>query len=170
MKSFINTLPRDNDKKFSKYSVNEEDEYIYNNNDLYEELKDLNSNKIKNNNNFHKNKYSSKSNMQDNDSINNSLLNLESNKLYHKDQNVNLKKITISENANFSQKNKDKKYKNPFTSKYLKTDNQNDLIGPRDKKKDISKYVQKGNKSKKTKQNNVDGKKLNFSWPAVSHI
>ena len=167
LKSFINTLPRENDKKFSKYSVNEEDEYIYNNNDLYEELKDLNSNKIKNNNNFHKNKYSSKSNMQDNDSINNSLLNLESNKLYHKDQNVNLKKITISENANFSQKNKDKKYKNPFSSKYLKTDNQNDLIGPRDKKKDISKYVQKGNKSKKTKQNNVDGKTRNTNKPKV---
>ena len=167
LKSFINTLPRENDKKFSKYSVNEEDEYIYNNNDLYEELKDLNSNKIKNNNNFHKDKYPSKRNMHDNDSTNNSLLNLESNKLYHKDQNVNLKKITISENVNYSQKNKDKKYKNPFSSKYLKTDNQNDLIGLRDKKKDISKYVQKGNKSKKTKQNNVDAKTRNTNKPKV---
>ncbi len=161
LKSSMNTTQKD--KNISKYSVNEEDEYIFSNNDLYEELKDLNSNKNRKNNN-NKNKLSSKNNIYENDLINNSLLNLESNKLYHKDQNINLKKVTISENTNTSQKYKDKKYKNP--SNYVKTENRVDF-----KKKDILKYVQKGNnKYAKNKQNKFDFSKLrNTNKPKMTN-
>ena len=156
LKYLINTSQCGKDKKLSKYSVNEEDEFIYNNNELFKELKDLNSNKSKNNNKFN-NKYSLKANKSiDLNSISGSLLNLESNKLYSKkERNLNLKKINISESANLSKKNKDKKYINPFN--YIKTESQNDVIGIKDKKKDkgILKYIKKGNNNNKI-QNNID--------------
>ena len=89
LKYYIN----DKDKKLTRYPVNEEDEFIYNSNDLYKDLKDLNSNKL-NNKKILNNKYRLKTaNSIDFDSISSSLLNLESNKLYSKkDQNLNLKK------------------------------------------------------------------------------
>ena len=156
LKYLINTSQCGKDKKLSKYSVNEEDEFIYNNNELFKELKDLNSNKSKNNNKFN-NKYSLKTTKSiDLNSISGSLLNLESNKLYSKkERNLNLKKINISESANLSKKNKDKKYINPFN--YIKTESQNDVIGIKDKKKDkgILKYIKKGNNNNKI-QNNID--------------
>ena len=144
-------------KKLSKFSVNEEDEYEYNsntnNNDLFKELKDLNSNK--NNDIFTGKKLSlkiCKSNEIDSINGSGSLLNLASNKLYNKkEQNLNLKKINISENTNLSMKNKDKKYKNPFISNHLKTEIENDIKGLKGKKKDILQFVQKGNKNKKIK-------------------
>ena len=158
LKNYINVSLKDKNKNMSKYSVNEEDEYFINNNDFYEELKDLNSNKIKNNafNNNKKNKQSLK-NINDNDSISSSLLNLESNKLYsNKDQNLNLKKINVSENT---QKNK----KNRNQISYLKTEYQNEINSTRDKKKELLKFVKKGNnnKIKKNKQNNNELKTRN---------
>ncbi len=160
LKYYIN----DKDKKLTRYPVNEEDEFIYNSNDLYKDLKDLNSNKL-NNKKILNNKYRLKTaNSIDFDSISSSLLNLESNKLYSKkDQNLNLKKINVSESANITIKNKDKKYKAQFN--YLKTESQNDTFRLKDKKKDKDslKYKQKGsNKKKKNKQHNVDLKTRNI--------
>ena len=160
LKYYIN----DKDKKLTRYPVNEEDEFIYNSNDLYKDLKDLNSNKL-NNKKILNNKYRLKTaNSIDFDSISSSLLNLESNKLYSKkDQNLNLKKINVSESANITIKNKDKKYKAQFN--YLKTESQNDTFRLKDKKKDKDslKYKQKGsNKKKKNKQQNVDLKTRNI--------
>ena len=169
---FINVSRRDKNKKLSKFSVNEEDEYAYNsnnNNDLLKELKDLNSNKNKNNELFTDKKLSLKTcKSNEIDSINSSLLNLESNKLYSKkEQNLNLKKINISENTNLSMKNKDKKYKNPFISNNLKTENENDFTVLKDKKKDILKYIQKGNKNKKSKQHPINLKTRNSNKQKV---
>ena len=160
LKYYIN----DKDKKLTRYPVNEEDEFIYNSNDLYKDLKDLNSNKL-NNKKILNNKYRLKTaNSIDFDSISSSLLNLESNKLYSKkDQNLNLKKINVSESANITIKNKDKKYKTQFN--YLKTESQNDTFRLKDKKKDKDslKYKQKGsNKKKKNKQHNIDLKTRNI--------
>ena len=160
LKYYIN----DKGKKLTRYPVNEEDEFIYNSNDLYKDLKDLNSNKL-NNKKILNNKYRLKTaNSIDFDSISSSLLNLESNKLYSKkDQNLNLKKINVSESANITIKNKDKKYKTQFN--YLKTESQNDTFRLKDKKKDKDslKYKQKGsNKKKKNKQHNVDLKTRNI--------
>ena len=173
LKNYINVSRRDKNKKLSRFSVNEEDEYAYNSNtnsnDLFKELKDLNSNKNKNNDIFSDKKLSLKTcKSNEIDSINGSLLNLESNKLYSKkEQNLNLKKINISENTNLSIKNKDKKYKNPFISNHLKTENENDFTGLKDKKKDILKYIQKGNKNKKLKQNPIDLKTRNINKPKI---
>jgi hypothetical protein len=168
LKYLINASQNGKDKKLSKYSVKEEDEFIYNSNELFKELKDLNSNKSKNNNKFN-NKYSLKTTKSiDLNSISGSLLNLESNKLYSKkEQNLNLKKINISESANLSKKNKDKKYINPFN--YIKTESQNDVIGIKDKKKDkgILKYIQKGNNKNKKIQNNIDLRTRNINKPKV---
>ena len=175
LKYFINVSRRDKNKKLSKFSVNEEDEYAYNSNtntnDLFKELKDLNSNKNKNSDIFTGKKLSLKTcKSNEIDSINGSgsLLNLESNKLYSKkEQNLNLKKINISENTNLSMKNKDKKYKNPFISNNLKTEIENDFTGLKDKKKDILKFVQKGNRIKKSKQNPINLKTRNSNKPKV---
>ena len=151
--------------KINRYSVNEEDEFIYNSNELFKELKDLNSNKSKNNDKFN-NKYSLKTTKSiDLDSISISLLNLESNKLYSKkERNLNLKKINISESANLSKKNRDRKNKNQFN--YMKEEMQNDIMEIKGKKKDkdILKYIHKGNnKNKKIIQNEVDLKTRNIN-------
>ena len=170
LKNYINVSTKEKSKNKKsdlniKFTVNEEDEYMYNNNDLYEELKDLNSNKI-NKNTFKPNKLSSKNiTLNDTDSVNGSLLNLESNKLYankeqNKDQNLTLKKLNLGE------PNKNKKYKNQNTSNYLKTEIHNDVLSLRDKKKDNIKYLQKGNyKFKKKIQNNNDNKTRNMNKP-----
>ena len=168
LKYLINDSQNGKDKKLSKYSVNEEDEFIYNSNELFKELNELNSNKSKNNYKYN-NKYFLKTTKSiDLNSINGSLLNLESNKLYSKkEQNLNLKKINISESGNLSKKNKDKKYRNPFN--YIKTENQNDIIGIKNKKKDkgILKYIQKGNNKNKKIQNNIDLKTRDINKPKV---
>ena len=164
LKNYINVSKKEksNNKKSNlniKYPVNEEDEYTYNNNDLFEELRNLNSNKI-NKNNFNK---PSKNNIfNDTDSMNGCLLNLESNKLYNnkeqsKEQSLTLKKINLSETTN-----KNKKYKNQNTSNYLKTDVQNDILSFRDKKKDNPKYPLKASyKFKKKNHNNNETKTRN---------
>ena len=165
---FINS-PKDKNKiLFNRSTVIEEDEFINNSNDLFNDLKELNSNKSINNDN---NKIISINapNNNDYDSINGSLLNLQSNKLYsNKEKNFNLKKINISDNSNSSLKNKNNNYKNTLFSKNLKTENQNDLIGFKEKKKDILKYIQKGNNlAKKCKLNNNDVKTRNNNKPKV---
>ena len=172
-KNYINVSTKEKSKNKRsdlniKFTVNEEDEYMYNNNDLYEELKDLNSNKI-NKNNYKPNKLSSKNiTLNDTDLISGSLLNLESNKLYankeqNRDQNLTLKKLNLGE------ANKNRKYKNQNTSNYLKTEIQNDVLSFRDKKKDNIKYIQKGNyKFKKKIQNNNDNKTRNMNKPKAN--
>ena len=165
---FINS-PKDKDKLlFNRSTVIEEDEFINNSSDLFNDLKELNSNKNNNNDN---NKIISinSPNNNDYDSINGSLLNLQSNKLYsNKEKNFNLKKINISDNSNSSLKNKNNNFKNALNSKHLKTENQNDLIGFKEKKKDILKYIQKGNNlAKKCKLNNNDVKTRNNNKPKV---
>ena len=109
LKNYINvsTKEKSNNKKSNlniKYPVNEEDEYTYNNNDLFEELKNLNSNKINKNNFNNRNRISKKNIFNETDSINGCLLSLESNKLNNnkeqsKEQNLTLKKINLSENC-----------------------------------------------------------------------
>ena len=158
IKDSANNTQREKENQLTKFAVNEEDEYTYDSNDLFKELKELNSNK-------NNNKFKIKSgNSNDIDSANGSLLNLESNKLYSKkERNINLKKINVSESANVSIKHKDKKLKNSFISNHLKTENPNDIISAKDKKKDTLKYVHKGNnnKTKKMKQYNIDLKTRN---------
>ena len=158
-KKFLNTSQKD--KNLSKYYVNEEDEDIYNNNDLFEELKNLNSNRIKNGNSK-RNNVSSKNNIYENDFVNNTLLNLESNKLYHK--NINLKKVNTIDSANVTQKNKDKKLNNTNITNQVKNEKKNDSIILKDKKRDTLKNTQKGNiKLPKNKQNNADSTKYRNS-------
>ncbi len=158
-KKFLNTSQKD--KNLSKYYVNEEDEDIYNNNDLFEELKNLNSNRIKNGNSK-RNNVSSKNNIYENDFVNNTLLNLESNKLYHK--NINLKKVNTIDSANVTQKNKDKKVNNTNITNQVKNEKKNDSIILKDKKRDTLKNTQKGNiKLPKNKQNNADSTKYRNS-------
>jgi len=169
LKNFINvsTKEKSKNKKSNlniKYPVNEEDEYTYNNNDLFEELKNLNSNKINKNNFNNRNKISKNNIFNEQDSINSCLLSLESNKLYNnkdqsKEQSLTLKKINLSETTN-----KNKKYKNQNTSNYLKTDVQNDILSFRERKKDNPKYPQKASyKFKKRNHNNNENKTRNIN-------
>jgi hypothetical protein len=127
---------------------------------MFNELKELNNN--------NKN-YSIKGpNSNENDSINISLLNLQSNKLYrNKEKKFNLKRINFSENTNSTIRNKNNN-KNLFISNQLKIENQNDIIDFKDKKKDILKYIQKGNnKSKKSNKINNDLKTRNINNPKI---
>ena len=158
-KFFFNS-PREKKNIFSRYSVNEEDELINNSNEMFNELKELNNN--------NKN-YSIKGpNSNENDSINISLLNLQSNKLYrNKEKKFNLKRINFSENTNSTIRNKNNN-KNLFISNQLKIENQNDIIDFKDKKKDILKYIQKGNnKTKKSNKINNDLKTRNINNPKI---
>ena len=171
LKNYINVSTKEKSKNKKsdlniKYPVNEEDEYTYNNNDLFEELKNLNSNKINKNNFNNRNRISKKNIFNETDSINDCLLSLESNKLNNnkeqsKEQNLTLKKINLSETTN-----KNKKYKNQNTSNYLKTDVQNDILSFRDRKKDKDnqKYPQKASyKFKKKNHNNNENKTRNIN-------
>ena len=155
LNDFINVNRKKENKNLLKYSVNEDDEYAFNNNDLFSEVKEFNSNKSSNKNNSNINSNQLKITNFNEDLINGSLLNLESNKLYsNKENNLNLKKIKIQEKVNIPKKRKYKKLKN--NNNVLKTEyNQSQLIGLKDnKKKDIFKYIQKGNnKTKQNKQN-----------------
>jgi hypothetical protein len=169
LKNYINVSTKEKSKNKKsdlniKYPVNEEDEYTYNNNDLFEELKNLNSNKINKNNFNNRNRISKNNIFNETDSINGCLLSLESNKLNNnkeqsKDQSLTLKKLNLSETTN-----KNKKYKNQNTSNYLKTDVQNDILSFRDKKKDNQKYPQKASyKFKKKNHNNNENKTRNIN-------
>ena len=169
LKNYINvsTKEKSKNKKSNlniKYPVNEEDEYTYNNNDLFEELKNLNSNKINKNNFNNRNRISKNNIFNETDSINGCLLSLESNKLNNnkeqsKDQSLTLKKLNLSETTN-----KNKKYKNQNTTNYLKTDVQNDILSFRERKKDNQKYPQKASyKFKKKNHNNNENKTRNIN-------
>ena len=169
LKNYINVSTKEKSKNKKsdlniKYPVNEEDEYTYNNNDLFEELKNLNSNKINKNNFNNRNRISKNNIFNETDSINGCLLSLESNKLNNnkeqsKDQSLTLKKLNLSETTN-----KNKKYKNQNTSNYLKTDVQNDILSFRERKKDNQKYPQKASyKFKKKNHNNNENKTRNIN-------
>ena len=169
LKNYINvsTKEKSKNKKSNlniKYPVNEEDEYTYNNNDLFEELKNLNSNKINKNNFNNRNKISKSNIFNETDSTSSCLINLESNKLNNnkeqsKEQSLTLKKINLSEATN-----KNKKCKNQNTSNYLKTDVQNDILSFRERKKDNPKYPQKASyKFKKKNHNNNENKTRNIN-------
>ena len=169
LNSFINVHRKKDNINLLKFTVNEDDEYDNNSKDLFKELKDLNSNKSTNKNNFDNNKNPLKisSNFNE-DSINGSLLNLESNKLYsNREQNLNLKKINISDNGNVPKKKKNKKCKN--FNNALKVENQNELGILKDKKKDFLKYIRKGNnKNKQNKQNKISNVRNSFK-PKISY-
>ena len=136
--------------KINNSFLDEDEDYKYNSNDLYQELKDLNSNKIKNTKNISKFFQPKKS--SNTESNNKVLLNLESNKLYrNKDQNSKLKKLNISNNTKC-----EKKQKNGYISNYLKTTKHQDFC--RERKVEPMKFIQKNNnnknKIKKVERNN----------------
>ena len=142
----------------------EAEEYKYNSNDLYEELKELGHNIMKTNNdsnnkNISKFFQSKKSNGIETD--NKALLNLESNKLYrNKDHNPKTKKLNLTNNTKT-----DKRQKNGYISNYLKTTRHQDNIRNKDKKNDVMKFVQKS----KVNNNNNKIKKIERNNNALKH-
>ena len=133
-----------NNIKINNSFLDDEEEYKYNSNDLYQELKDLSSNKVKTNKNI--SKYFQPKKGTNTESNNKSLLNLESNKLYrNKDQNSKLKKLNISNNTKC-----DKKQKNAYIANYLKTTKHQDFC--REKKVEPMKFIQKNNNKNKIKK------------------
>ena len=150
-----NSFPINNNNFFE-----EAEEYKYNSNDLYEELKELGSNKIKiNNKNDTKFFQQKQNNIIQTD--NKALLNLESNKLYrNKDNNPKIKKINIANTMKT-----DKKQKNGYITNYLKTARHQDIIRNKEKKIEVTKFIQKNkvnnndNKIKKNMRNSNYGLK-----------
>ncbi len=150
-----NSFPINNNNFFE-----EAEEYKYNSNDLYEELKELGSNKIKiNNKNDTKFFQQKQNNIIQTD--NKALLNLESNKLYrNKDNNPKIKKINIANTMKT-----DKKQKNGYITNYLKTAKHQDIIRNKEKKIEVTKFIQKNkvnnndNKIKKNMRNSNYGLK-----------
>ena len=150
-----NSFPINNNNFFE-----EAEEYKYNSNDLYEELKELGSNKIKiNNKNDTKFFQQNQKNIIQTD--NKALLNLESNKLYrNKDNNPKIKKINIANTMKT-----DKKQKNGYITNYLKTARHQDIIRNKEKKIEVTKFIQKNkvnnndNKIKKNMRNSNYGLK-----------
>ena len=138
----------------------EAEEYKYNSNDLYEELKELGSNKTKNNNKNDTKFFQPKQNniLQ---TDNKALLNLESNKLYrNKDNNPKIKKLNIANTMKT-----DKKQRNGYISNYLKTARHQDIVHNKEKKIETMKFIQKNkvnnndNKIKKNMRNSNYGLK-----------
>ena len=150
-----NSFPINNNNFFE-----EAEEYKYNSNDLYEELKELGGNKIKiNNKNDTKFFQQNQKNIIQTD--NKALLNLESNKLYrNKDNNPKIKKINIANTMKT-----DKKQKNGYITNYLKTARHQDIIRNKEKKIEVTKFIQKNkvnnndNKIKKNMRNSNYGLK-----------
>jgi len=150
-----NSFPINNNNFFE-----EAEEYKYNSNDLYEELKELGGNKIKiNNKNDTKFFQQKQNNIIQTD--NKALLNLESNKLYrNKDNNPKIKKINIANTMKT-----DKKQKNGYITNYLKTARHQDIIRNKEKKIEVTKFIQKNkvnnndNKIKKNMRNSNYGLK-----------
>ena len=150
------SFPINNNNNFFE----ETEEYKYNSNDLYEELKELGSNKIKiNNKNDTKFFQQKQNNIIQTD--NKALLNLESNKLYrNKDNNPKIKKINIANTMKT-----DKKQKNGYITNYLKTARHQDIIRNKEKKIEVTKFIQKNkvnnndNKIKKNMRNSNYGLK-----------
>ena len=139
-----------NDIKINNSFLDDDEDYKYNSNDLYQELKDLSNHRVKNNKNISKFFQPKKS--SNTESNNKALLNLESNKLYrNKDQNSKLKQLNISNNTKC-----DKKQKNGYISNYLKTTKHQDFC--RERKVEPMKFIQKNNnnknKIKKVERNN----------------
>ena len=154
-----------NNSKINNSFLGEGEEYIYNSNDLYEELKDLGNNKIKNNNQKNSTKNISKffqpkknSNVETDSKV---LLNLESNKLYrNKDSNPKIKKLNISNTMKI-----EKRQKNGYISNYLKTARHQDIVHYKDKKTEAMKFIQKN----KNDNNNIKKKKIERNNHALKH-
>ena len=127
-----------NFKKINTSFFGDGEEYKYNSNDLLEELKELNNNRIKNEKRVAKFFQQKKSNKTEID--NKSLLNLESNKLYrNKEQYTKTKKLNLT----------NKRQKDVYISNYLKTANQQNLINYKDRKIEPMKFIQKNNNNNK---------------------
>ena len=130
-------------KKVNTSFFGDSEEYKYNSNELLEELKELNSNRLRNEKKVVKFFRQKKSNNTETD--NKALLNLESNKLYrNKEQNTKIKKLDLSNYTNY-----DKNQKDGYIANYLKTAKHQNIQNYKEKKIEPMKYIQKNNNNKK---------------------
>ena len=130
-------------KKVNTSFFGDVEEYKYNSNELLEELKELNSNRLRNEKKVAKFFRQKKSNNTETD--NKALLNLESNKLYrNKEQNTKIKKLDLSNYTNY-----DKNQKDGYIANYLKTAKHQNIQNYKEKKIEPMKYIQKNNNNKK---------------------
>ena len=130
-------------KKVNTSFFGDSEEYKYNSNELLEELKELNSNRLRNEKKVAKFFQQKKSNNTETD--NKALLNLESNKLYrNKEQNTKIKKLDLSNYTNY-----DKNQKDGYIANYLKTAKHQNIQNYKEKKIEPMKYIQKNNNNKK---------------------
>ena len=130
-------------KKVNTSFFGDVEEYKYNSNELLEELKELNSNRLRNEKKVVKFFRQKKSNNTETD--NKALLNLESNKLYrNKEQNTKIKKLDLSNYTNY-----DKNQKDGYIANYLKTAKHQNIQNYKEKKIEPMKYIQKNNNNKK---------------------
>ena len=130
-------------KKVNTSFFGDSEEYKYNSNELLEELKELNSNRLRNEKKVAKFFQQKKSNNTETD--NKALLNLESNKLYrNKEQNTKIKKLDLSNYTNY-----DKNQKDGYIANYLKTAKHQNIQNYKEKKIEPIKYIQKNNNNKK---------------------
>ncbi len=130
-------------KKVNTSFFGDVEEYKYNSNELLEELKELNSNRLRNEKKVAKFFQQKKSNNTETD--NKALLNLESNKLYrNKEQNTKIKKLDLSNYTNY-----DKNQKDGYIANYLKTAKHQNIQNYKEKKIEPMKYIQKNNNNKK---------------------
>ena len=130
-------------KKVNTSFFGDSEEYKYNSNELLEELKELNSNRLRNEKKVAKFFRQKKSNNTETD--NKALLNLESNKLYrNKEQNTKIKKLDLSNYTNY-----DKNQKDGYIANYLKTAKHQNIQNYKEKKIEPMKYIQKNNNNKK---------------------
>ena len=130
-------------KKINTSFFGDGEEYKYNSNDLLEELKELNSNRLRNEKKVAKFFQQKKSNNTETD--NRILLNLESNKLYrNKEQNTKTKKLDLSNYIN-----NDKKQKDRYIANYLQTAKHQNILNYKEKKIEPMKFIQKKNNNKK---------------------
>ena len=130
-------------KKVNKSFFGDSEEYKYNSNELLEELKELNSNKLRNEKKVAKFFQQKKSNNTEID--NKALLNLESNKLYrNKEQNTKIKKLDLSNYTNY-----DKNQKDRYIANYLKTAKHQNIQNYKEKKRKRKREKIRTNKNRK---------------------
>ena len=142
----------------------ETEENKYNNDDVYEELKEIENKKVKAiNKNIKKFFQIKQKNSIETD--NKALLNLESNKLYrNKDQTQKLKKLNITNPIKT-----DKKQKNIYISNYLKTARHQDIIHYKEKKIETLKFIQKGKVNNNNKEKKIERNSNNILKPRNSN-
>ena len=141
--------------KINNSFFGEAEEYKYNSNDLYEELKELGNNKQKNNNK-NSNKFFQHKRNNSIETDNKVLLNLESNKLYrNKGLDPKMKKLKT-----------EKKQKNGQISNCIKTARNQDIFHYKEKKIETMKFIQK---NKINKNDNKIKKKMRNSANVLKH-